>query len=328
MRIAVVASGNKKTACLLHHHKLFDLNTLAALYQKGNPKNYPKSAVSFHADNIFNVPNSVTWLHRIYDFLIERIERNDENISAAHIPDHNIRYYPPVPQCPCMFGVVQNSPQFWRKKNQDIKNFVAGYIRAPGSLIGHRERIEIPDYSGSFRCAAELGVVISREARNVDVQNAMEYVFGYTCVNDMISNCWKEFARERNPDRTPEFYEYLINSYYGRGTKDFGPVGPCIVSKDEVNDPYNILLYTKFNGKIMDRSYNNAMIFDIETVISRLSSFMTLRPGTVIHMGTMGIDGITIEETPNLNKNDYVEIEIENVGSLTNFFDDRRDRQG
>lgn len=324
MRIAVVSYGGQKAVCLLHHSKCYDINKLMTLYKDTRQQTHSEDIVSFNADNMFDVSHAEIWLYRIHDFLINELEKKSEVIATALIPDYNIRYFPPIPQCPCMFGVVQNSPQFWRNKNQDIKNFVAGYIRAPGSLIGHNERIEIPRYCGSFRCAAEFGVVIGKEARDVSAKNAMEHVFGYTCVNDMISNYWKKFAREQNPNRSPEFYEYLINSYYGRGTKDFGPVGPLIISKDEVSDPYNILLYTKLNGKVLDRSYNNAMIFDIETVISRLSSLMTLKPGTIIHMGTMGIDGITIEENQKLSKNCYIEIEIENVGILKNYFDDRR----
>ena len=326
MHVGVVFQGGRKTVFLERRGRIYDVNKLLIDHAEDIHEIDSSDRYLFEPSNIFNTSRAQERLRRVDDFLVNKIEQNGDALAAAKIPESSARYLPPVPECPCMFGVVQNSPQFWRDKEEDIKkSLVAGYIRAPGSLIGHNERVEIPAYCGSFRCAAELGVVVGREAKNVHVQDAMDHVFGYTCVNDMISNFWKKYAQEQNPDNSPDFYEYLINSYYGRGTKDFGPVGPFIVSKDEVDDPYNILLYTKLNGRIIDRSYNNAMIFDIKTVISRLSSMMTLKPGTIIHMGTMGCDGITIEESRKLDRSDYIEIEIEKVAMLKNYFEDRRD---
>lgn len=324
MRVAVILKNNQTVVCLSHQNKLYDSYRLMDFYHGADKHGYCDNQKWFHARNIFHEPNVESRLQRINDYLIDQIEKNSEAVFKTQIEGSDYQYLPPVPDCPCMFGVVQNSPQFWRNKKQDIKNFVAGYLRAPGSLIGHLNRIKIPRDCGSFRCAAEFGVVIGREAKNVPAENAMDYVFGYTIVNDMISNSWKNFAVEQNPENAPTFYELLINSYYGRGTRHFGPVGPYIVSKEEVDDPYNLLLYTKLNGEVLDRSYNNAMILDINTVIHQLSSMMTLKPGSIIHMGTMGIDGITIKEDQKLSQNCRIEIEIENVGTLVNYFEDRR----
>jgi len=140
----------------------------------------------------------------------------------------------------------------------------------------------------------------------------------------MIGNQWKDFARNSNPNGDPTFEELLITSYYGRATDGFAPIGPAIVSKDEVADPYNLLMYTRQNGIERDRSYTNSMVVGIENTIEYLSQFMTLYPGTIIHMGAMGIDGITIHEDVRIGADEPVEVEIERVGRLRTYFDDKR----
>jgi len=327
MRIASIRDSGVEKACFNIDGELYDINEIVKILGLNIDKNGKNINEYICNGNIFKFNKLKNHLDKSFEFINFKIEsKKIDELQNILIKKNEIKYRPPVFNCPNMFGIVQNSPQFWRKKNECIKKFVAGYIRAPGSMVGHEEIVEIPPYCGSFRAAAELGVVIGNTASKVSESSAMEYVFGYTCVNDMISNYWKEFTIRNNPKNEPRFFEYLVTSYYGRGTKTFGPVGPFIVSKDEIDDPYNLLLFTKFNGEIMDRAYNNSMINGIEKVISDLSSFMTLNPGTIIHMGTMGIDGITFDADKPLNDKDYVEIEIENIGILRNYFNDKRFR--
>jgi len=198
-------------------------------------------------------------------------------------------YFPPIRKPPLMFGLAGNCSKTWRNSDAVIPVYPVGYTRPWRSVSPHNGRVVIDKNVTSFRCAAELGVVIGKEAFRVS------------------------------------FEELLITSYYGRGTDGFGPLGPYITSKEAVDDPYNLLMLSRHNEKQLDRSFTGAMIVGIEKSIEYLSGFMTLSPGSIIHMGTMGIDGITFAEDVKLGANDYVEIEIEKVGILRTYFDDKRE---
>lgn len=234
------------------------------------------------------------------------------------------KFLPPVKNPPLVFGLAGNCPKTWRVNKTTIQNYPVGYTRTPHTLSGHQESVYIPKEVRSFRCATELGVIISKDARKVSADQAMEYVAGYTIVNDMISNHWKDFAQENNPQKSPAFLELLVTSYYGRGTRGFAPIGPYMVTKDMIPDPYNLLVHTRINHKDIDRSHTGAMVVGIEQAIEYLSQFMTLKAGSVIHMGTMGLDGVTLDAEVKLRSTDFVEMEIENLGILKTYFNDGR----
>ena len=249
-------------------------------------------------------------------------ERDDLRERSKHLWDQPFDV--PIEQPPLIFGLAGNCPQTWRNSGKIIQNYPVGYTRTYHTLTPHLGRVKIPKEITSFRCAAELGVIIARDCRNVSRADSMDYVAGYTIVNDMISNHWKNFAVNNSLDGTPSFEELLITSYYGRGTEGFCPCGPYIVSKDEIQDPYNLMVYTYINDELLDRSHTNAMVIGIEESIAYLSKFMKLKAGSIIHMGTMGVDGITISGQRKLNTEDNVRMNIESIGTLTTYFQDER----
>lgn len=233
-------------------------------------------------------------------------------------------FLPPLPAAPLIFGLAGNNPMVWRKTAAPVPTYPVGYTRPWASLSGHGQTVTLGPEVTSFRCAVELGVVIGRRARNVSRERAMEHVAAYTVVNDMIGNQWKDFARERNPAGEPSFMELLVTSYYGRGSDGFCPMGPALVSREEVADPYGLFMWTRVNGQVRDRSHTNAMVVGIDTAIAYLSALFTLEPGSVIHMGTMGIDGVTLPADQPLGPADHVELEIEGLGALRTHFNDLR----
>jgi 2-keto-4-pentenoate hydratase/2-oxohepta-3-ene-1,7-dioic acid hydratase in catechol pathway len=272
-------------------------------------------------DNIFSVDGLWQYLKNVYGIL-----KHTHNLPGKFLVDPKARYLPPILTPPLIFGLAGNCPTTWRNKEELIPNYPVGYVRPCSSLSSHNERIIIKPSITSFRCAVELGVVIGQRAKNVPISSAMDYVYAYTVVNDMISNHWKDFASQMNPIHNPSFYEMLVTSYYGRGSDGFCPIGPSLVSKDRISNPYNLLMWTKISGKTRDRTHTNAMIVGIEKTISYLSSILPLEPGSIVHMGTMGIDGVTIPLESKLGTQDYVELKIEKIGELRTYFDDRRCR--
>ena len=159
----------------------------------------------------------------------------------------------------------------------------------------------------------------------------MDYVYGYTLVNDMCSDSWKVVAFQGEDESMmlkdlTIFTQRAATSYYSRATDSFATIGPYIVTKDEVPDPYNLMVYNRLSGVVRERAYTQAMVNSIERTVSFLSRIFTLEPGMIFHMGTMGIDGYTIEKDMLLGEDDYFEIEYENIGSLRTYVDDGRER--
>jgi 2-keto-4-pentenoate hydratase/2-oxohepta-3-ene-1,7-dioic acid hydratase in catechol pathway len=157
------------------------------------------------------------------------------------------------------------------------------------------------DYEG------ELVVVIGKAAKHVNREQALEHVLGYTIGNDVSSRDW-----QKDKD--------LGGGQFARGKSfdGFCPLGPCIVTRDEIPNPNRLRLRTVLNGKVMQDKGTDDMIFDVPALIASLSSTMTLRPGTVILTGTP--EGVGMGRTPPvwMKEGDTVAVEIEGIGRLEN----------
>lgn len=268
------------------------------------------------------VEDYIRWLIRSGDpLLLRNAERDGE---AIH-------WQPPIPRPPVVYGIGGNSPLFFRDKDYQIPAYPRGFIRPINShaLVGHRARVTIPAHYSTMRASAEMGVVIGKTGRNVSPGEAMDYVYGYTLVNDMCSDSWKVVALGdldegmMHKDLTI-FTQRAATSYYSRSTDGFAAIGPYVITKDEVPDPYNLMVWNRLSGVQRERGYTQAMVNGIERTVSFLSRIFMLRPGMIFHMGTMGIDGYTVEADMYLGPDDYFEIEYEGVGALRTFIDDLR----
>ena len=156
------------------------------------------------------------------------------------------------------------------------------------------------DYEG------ELGVVIGRPCKNVTKEEALDYVLGYVCANDVSARDWQ---KEKG------------GGQYCRGkTFDtFCPVGPCLVTTDEIPDPSKLTLRTYLNDDMVQESGTDDLIFDVPTLIAFLSGSTTLLPGTLILTGTPSGVGSAQDPRRFLMSGDEVTVEIEGIGKLTNF---------
>lgn len=333
MKIASVLIDNQPVLCLDINDHLYRVLTVMDIMietgHRGKVDSYQVPSDFNH--NFLKMDGVYDFFRVIEDYIFSSIQKGmDELLKTAVLRLDDSVYTAPVFDCPIYFGAIQNSPQFWRKNKRERIDlmFINGFARSLGARFAHQETIDIPKYTTSFRCATELGVVIGKDGKDISEDDAMDHVFGYTCVNDMIGNCWQNFARDRHPEANPSRFELLVNSYYGRCTQNFGPVGPHIVTKDHVSDPYNLIKITRLSGEIKDRAFTNAMLIGIERGIHLLSKFIPLKAGSIVHMGTMGLDGITINDHDPLTKDDNIEIEIENVGVLRNYFLDHRFESG
>jgi len=180
------------------------------------------------------------------------------------------------------------------------------FLKATSSLIGPGRPIILPaagpdqvDFEG------ELAVVMGKAARSVPPDRAIEFVLGYTCANDVSARDWLIDRQKKQWAR-------------GKSFDTFCPVGPCIVTKDELMDPDHLRLRTVVSGEVLQDSTTADMIFSVAAVVSDLSRSMTLLPGTLILTGTPEGVGFTRKPPRYLREGDSVSVIIEGIGELFN----------
>lgn len=173
------------------------------------------------------------------------------------------------------------------------------------ALAGHQEEVPLPVVSQQVDYEAELAIVIGRTARNVSKEEALDYVFGYCCANDLSAR-----------DLQFRTQQWLL----GKTCDKFAPVGPYIVTADEVQEPNALSISCYVNGAVRQSSNTSDMIFHCHEIISYASQHMTLEPGDIILTGTP--EGVVLGYPPEkqvyLQAGDVVTVEIEKLGSLTN----------
>ncbi len=185
--------------------------------------------------------------------------------------------------------------------------FPVVFFKGINTLQHPGEPIQIPTHLRSdevdYEC--ELAVVIGRACKNVSRQNALDYVLGYTCCNDVSARDWQLKRGGGQWSR-------------GKTFDTFSPLGPVLVTRDEIPDPNALQIRTVLNGQIMQDWNTNDMIFKVPALIEFLSGSTTLLPGTVILTGTPHGVGMAQKPPRWLKPGDQVSIEIEKIGALTN----------
>ena len=175
------------------------------------------------------------------------------------------------------------------------------FFKATTALCGPNDAVVIPKNSVKTDWEVELAVIIGKKASYVEEADAMEYVAGYALHNDYSE---REFQLERGGQWVK-----------GKSNDTFAPVGPYLVTKDEVADPHNLHLWLSVNGQTLQNSNTSDMIFYIPKLISYLSHFMTLLPGDIISTGTPEGVGLGMKPPVYLKPGDVVELGIEGLGT-------------
>ncbi len=188
----------------------------------------------------------------------------------------------------------------FEKERQDTIYFSKRVNRAtaPGEVIPAYE-----GYVDSLDYEVELGVILGKDVKNVSPEEALDAVFGYTVINDVSA---------RNVQTRHKQW------YLGKSLDGFTPIGPCIVTADEITDPQNLDIKCYVNGELRQNSNTKYMMQTVAGAISELSQGMTLLAGTIIATGTPSGVGMGMEPPCFLKKGDVVTCEIESIGVLEN----------
>lgn len=178
------------------------------------------------------------------------------------------------------------------------------FTKLAAPAIAHGDPIVFSRHAtGQVDYEVELAVIIGQAGSNIKVEEALEYVFGYTIVNDVT-------ARDLQVSHKQWFK--------GKSLDSFCPMGPCIVYRDEITAPVDLDIQCRINGELRQNSNTGHLIFDIPYIISDLSKGLTLKPGDIICTGTPSGVGIGFAPPQYLKDGDVVECYIENIGYLTN----------
>ncbi|NKL07804.1 fumarylacetoacetate hydrolase family protein [Rhizobium leguminosarum] len=180
------------------------------------------------------------------------------------------------------------------------------FMKATSAIVGPNDDVIIPRGSEKTDWEVELGVVIGKTAKYVTETEALDYVAGY-CVSNDVSE--RAFQTERSGQWTK-----------GKSCDTFGPIGPWLVTKDEIAEPQNLGMWLTVNGQKMQNGSSKTMVYGVAFLVSYLSQFMSLHPGDVISTGTPPGVGMGLKPPRYLKAGDVVELGIEGLGTQKQTF--------
>lgn len=209
----------------------------------------------------------------------------------------------PLARIPNLICIGLNFADHAAEAGQPIPAEPIIFFKHSCALTGPNDNVPIPRGSEHTDWECELAVIIGRTARYVSKEDALKYVAGYTICNDVSE---RHYQIKRSAGQWSK----------GKSSPGFAPVGPWLVTKDEIPDPQNLKMTLDVNGKRMQDGSSKTMIFDVATLVSHLSEFMTLMPGDLISTGTPPGVGSGIKPKPVfLRVGDTMDVAIEGLGS-------------
>lgn len=236
---------------------------------------------------------------------------NISNNIIKKIKSLNLKDFPVVSNserigaCICnpgkFIGIGMNYIDHAKEAGVKIPNEPIVFLKANSSVSGPNDDVIIPKNSIKTDWEIELGIVIEKKAKYISKNNAQNYILGYCLVNDVSE---REYQIERSSGQWDK----------GKGCDTFGPIGPYIVTKDEIDDVKNLNLELKVNGTIMQKGNTKSMIFDVNYIVHYLSNFMTLNPGDIICTGTPPGVGMGKKPQVFLKEGDEMELQIDYLG--------------
>ncbi len=233
------------------------------------------------------------------DVVLEKLRALD--LASLPLVDSNPRIGPCVGNVGKFICIGLNYADHAAESGMELPAEPVIFFKATSAIAGPDDTVEIPRGSVKTDWEVELGVVIGKKAKYVSEAEAIDHVAGYCVVNDLSE---RDFQLHRSGQWVK-----------GKSADTFGPIGPWLVTRDEVPDPQNLPMYLEVNGHRYQDGSTKTMHFGVATVISHLSQFMSLQPGDVISTGTP--PGVGMGQNPQtyLNPGDKMELGIQGLGT-------------
>ena len=222
------------------------------------------------------------------------------DVSGLPVVEEGVRYGVPVAQVRKFIAIGLNYRDHAEEAGMTIPTEPIIFHKAISCLSGPNDDIVQPPHSTKLDWELELGVVIGTEAKYVSEANALDYVAGYCLVNDVSERAFQMQSSQWDK---------------GKGCDTFGPIGPWLVTRDEVADPQNLDMWLDVNGKRRQTGNSKTMIFSVAQIVSYCSRYMTLQPGDVICTGTPPGVGMGMKPEPQwLHPGDQIHLWIDGLG--------------
>jgi 2-keto-4-pentenoate hydratase/2-oxohepta-3-ene-1,7-dioic acid hydratase in catechol pathway len=236
------------------------------------------------------------WQRRAWEALVHSFARHDPTVATL---------LSPVPDPPKIICLGLNYSDHAAESGMEIPKEPILFSKYTTSLLGHQGEIVLPEVSTEVDYEAELVVVIGVGGKHIPRERALEHVAGYTVGHDVSARDWQL----NKPGK-----QWMA----GKTFDTFAPVGPALVTPDEVADPHNLGIRLRLNGKTMQDSNTSKLIFQVDQIIAYLSQIFTLEPGDLIFTGTPPGVGMARKPPVWLQPGDVVEVEIDGLGTLRN----------
>ena len=224
-------------------------------------------------------------------------------VSDARLPLADVRLEAPIARPPKFLAIGLNYADHVAESGRETPEYPILFNKQSTCVVGPYDDVHIPRASHVVDYEGELGMVIGKRCRHVARDDAEEVIAGYLIVDDVSVRDWQL----RVPTMT-----------IGKSFDTHGPIGPWIVTRDEIGDPHRLRSRTWVNGELRQDTNTQELIFDCFDLIEHLSTSFTLEPGDVIATGTSGGVGIAMKPPKLLKAGDVVKIEIEGIGHIEN----------
>jgi 2-keto-4-pentenoate hydratase/2-oxohepta-3-ene-1,7-dioic acid hydratase in catechol pathway len=254
------------------------------------------------------LPGSLAAARSALDFALDALSRYDapDLLRAGVVePRAGVRLCAPVPRPGKIVGVARNYPSHAAERGtQEAPADPVLFLKAPSAVIGPEDEIRLPACSERVDFEGELAAVIGRRVRDVSAGSALACVAGYCVANDVTARDIQDVRGQRS---------------IAKSCDSFAPLGPVLVTADEVPDPQDLAIRTVLSGEVVQSARTKEMLFGVASLVAFASRLMTLEPGDVILTGTPA--GVGAARTPPrwLRDGDLVEVAVERVGQLRNY---------
>ena len=279
MKLVVYGSGNQDKIGVVHDGETFALESVDA-----------------------SLPSEMNALIPQLPELSGQLERLLQDATPI---GGELQLRPPVPRPEKIICIGLNYADHAGETGSEIPKEPVVFNKFPTALCADGENIELPPQSNAVDYEAELVVVIGKEGKNINQTSALDHVAGYTCGHDVSARDWQKSKPQQ---------QWLC----GKSFDSFAPIGPYLVTADEITNPHTLNVKMKLNGEVMQDSNTKHFIFNVNHLIAYLSQVCTLKPGDLLFTGTPPGVGAARKPPVFLRPGDVAEIEIEGIGTLTN----------
>lgn len=290
MRLATFDIGGGERLGVICGEHVIDLNKAFLLYRKEARSGTAQNLLQF----IEKGEGALEEAQLVLDYVTSKEFRLEDVVFSLD----EVSLKPPIPNPPKIICIGLNYEDYRKILGLERLKVPSFFLKAASTMIGHEETITIPRNYGSFFHEWELAVVVSKKCENVAEKESEDMVFGYTIFHDITAHDLESIKGRR--------YQQ-----WAKNINTFGPLGPWLVTKDELRgNLYNLKMVRRRNGKAEYESNTKYMLFHVDEILSFLSTFITLEPGTIVSLGS--------PPTGPIAHGDVIETEIEGIGILRN----------